>query len=41
MLEVTGALYKKFGPIVKMHGIFARADMVFLFDPDHIDQVPN
>ncbi|XP_075977886.1 cytochrome P450 CYP12A2-like [Anticarsia gemmatalis] len=37
--DMTGALHKKFGPMVKMDGIFARANAVFLFDPDLIDQV--
>lgn len=37
---MIGTMYEKFGPIVKMDGVFARADMVILFEPEHIDQVP-
>lgn len=36
---MTGVMHRKFGPIVKMNGVFARADMVILFEPEHVDQV--
>lgn len=32
-------LYKKYGPIVKVGNLLGRPDMVFLFDPDDIEQV--
>ncbi|KAJ8731410.1 hypothetical protein PYW07_004574 [Mythimna separata] len=37
--EMMDTLHKRFGPIVKMEGVFARANMVFLFEPEHFDQV--
>ncbi|CAH0585749.1 unnamed protein product [Chrysodeixis includens] len=39
LFDVVGVLHKRFGPIVKMEGVLARANMVFLFEPEHIDQV--
>ncbi|KAJ8722067.1 hypothetical protein PYW08_004469 [Mythimna loreyi] len=37
--EVMEKLHKKYGPIMKMEGIFARANMVFLFEPELFEQV--
>ncbi|XP_021188293.3 cytochrome P450 CYP12A2 [Helicoverpa armigera] len=39
IFDLIGTLHEKFGPIVKMKGVFARADFVILFEPEHIDQV--
>lgn len=39
IFDLVGTWHKQFGPIVKMQGVFARADMVILFEPEHIDQV--
>ncbi|XP_059048495.1 cytochrome P450 CYP12A2-like isoform X2 [Achroia grisella] len=36
---MVGILYEKYGPIVKMEGILARANMVILYEPEHFDQV--
>lgn len=37
--ELAGVFHEKFGPIVKLEGIFARAPMVILYEPAHFDQV--
>ncbi|KAJ0176637.1 hypothetical protein K1T71_007816 [Dendrolimus kikuchii] len=39
MFEMFIVLHKKYGPIVKMEGLFSRADMVLLFEPEHFEQV--
>lgn len=39
LFDMIVTLHKKYGNIVKMDGIFARADFVILFEPEHIDQV--
>ncbi|CAK1580242.1 unnamed protein product [Parnassius mnemosyne] len=37
--DLAQHLYEKFGNIVKLNGIFARANMVLLFEPKDFDQV--
>ncbi|KAJ8722068.1 hypothetical protein PYW08_004470 [Mythimna loreyi] len=37
--EMMDALHKRFGPIAKVKGVFGRADMVFLFEPEYVEQV--
>nr|QZP43549.1 cytochrome P450 monooxygenase CYP333A25 [Ephestia elutella] len=37
--ETFGALSVKYGPLVKLEGIFARASMLLLFDPELYEQV--
>lgn len=37
--KVSKRLYNKYGPIVKVSNLLGRPDMVFLFDPDDIEQV--
>ncbi|XP_013186889.2 cytochrome P450 CYP12A2 [Amyelois transitella] len=37
--ETFGALGEKYGPVVKLDGIFARASMVLLFEPELYEQV--
>ncbi|XP_004932126.1 cytochrome P450 CYP12A2 isoform X1 [Bombyx mori] len=39
MFDVLGILEGKFGPLVKVDGVFARGTMLFLFEPDHFEQV--
>lgn len=36
---MTDILYKEFGSVVKLEGVFSRADMVILYEPEHFDQV--
>nr|QLI62165.1 cytochrome P450 16 [Streltzoviella insularis] len=37
--EIAEYLYKNFGPIVKLDGLLARANMVILYDPDLYEQI--
>ncbi|CAH1160274.1 unnamed protein product [Phaedon cochleariae] len=37
--KVSERLYNEYGKIVKMEGLLGRPDMLFLFDPDDIEQV--
>lgn len=37
--KVSMRLYEKYGKIVKMEGLLGRPDMLFLFDPDEIENV--
>ncbi|XP_026761747.2 cytochrome P450 CYP12A2-like isoform X2 [Galleria mellonella] len=37
--NMLGVLHEKYGSIVKMEGILARANMVILYKPEHFDQV--
>ncbi|XP_066257197.1 probable cytochrome P450 49a1 isoform X2 [Euwallacea similis] len=37
--KVSLRLFKKYGKIVKMEGLLGRPDMLFLFDPDEIEDV--
>ncbi|CAG4955958.1 unnamed protein product [Colias eurytheme] len=37
--DLCKVLYDKFGPIVKLEGIFARANMLILYEPELYDQV--
>ncbi|CAH0715572.1 unnamed protein product, partial [Brenthis ino] len=37
--NLLSILYEKFGNIVKLDGVFARASMVILYEPEHFDQV--
>lgn len=39
LFDMVSTLHEKYGPIVKMQGVLARADFVFLYEPEHIDQV--
>ncbi|CAB3221930.1 unnamed protein product [Arctia plantaginis] len=39
LFNIIGDLHKQFGPIVRLNGVFGRADTVMLFDPVDIDQV--
>ncbi|CAF4917575.1 unnamed protein product [Pieris macdunnoughi] len=37
--DLFKVLYENYGPIVKLSGIFARADMVVLYEPEDYDQI--
>ncbi|CAH2096223.1 unnamed protein product [Euphydryas editha] len=37
--DLSKVLYEKYGSIVKLDGVFARASMVILYEPEHFDQV--
>ncbi|XP_074037564.1 cytochrome P450 301B1 [Leptinotarsa decemlineata] len=37
--KVSEKLYKEYGKIVKLEGLMGRPDMLFVFDPDNIEQV--
>ncbi|KAH9644855.1 hypothetical protein HF086_007943 [Spodoptera exigua] len=36
---MMSTLHEKYGSIVKLQGVFARSDLVILYEPEHIDQV--
>lgn len=40
-VDLAHHLHTKYGNIVKLDGIFARANMVLLFEPEDFDQVTN
>lgn len=39
LFDMFSVLHEKYGPIVKMEGLFSRADMVIMFEPEHFEQV--
>ncbi|XP_038209615.1 cytochrome P450 CYP12A2-like [Zerene cesonia] len=39
LYDLCKVLYDKYGPIVKLEGIFGRANMLILYEPEHYDQV--
>ncbi|KOB72593.1 Uncharacterized protein OBRU01_09064 [Operophtera brumata] len=39
LFNKLGDLSAKYGPIMQMKGVFARGHFVFLFEPEHFDQV--
>ncbi|XP_038209836.1 cytochrome P450 CYP12A2-like [Zerene cesonia] len=39
LYDLCKVLYEKFGPIVKLDGMFGRANMLILYEPEHYDQV--
>lgn len=41
LFDKLGDLTAKYGPIMQMKGVFARGHFVFLFEPEHFDQVSN
>nr|ASO98054.1 cytochrome p450 CYP333A12 [Spodoptera exigua] len=39
IFDMMSTLHEKYGSIVKLQGVFARSDLVILYEPEHIDQV--
>ncbi|XP_046965915.1 cytochrome P450 CYP12A2-like [Vanessa cardui] len=37
--DLSKVMYERYGSIVKLDGIFARASMVILYEPEHFDQI--
>lgn len=41
LFEKLGVMTAKYGPIMQMKGIFAGGHFVFLFEPEHFEQVSD